>query len=63
VEFPAKFLVGVLQKCMTTYRAHLLARGKFPPDVHFHVFGDESFRYLEFLDQDVLPKGRDLKFS
>ncbi len=63
VEFPAKFLVGVLRNCMKTYRAHLLAKGKFPPDVHFHVFGEESFRYIEFLDERALPRSGELKLQ
>jgi hypothetical protein len=63
VEFPAKFLVTVLRNSLKTYRAHLLAKGKFPPDVHSHVFGDEVFRYIEFLDEAALPKGGELKLQ
>lgn len=58
VEFPAKFLLQVLRNCLRTFRAHVAAKKKMPPDVHFHVF--KGLEHLEFLDYDLLPVVRDL---
>jgi hypothetical protein len=60
-EFPARFLVCVLRDCITTYRQHLVAKGKLPPDILFHVFGDDSFKFIELLDEDALAKDQTLR--
>src|SRR5262249_52752688 len=39
VKFPALFLIRVLENCLRTARSKILATGKLPPDVHYHVFG------------------------
>jgi hypothetical protein len=58
--FPAAFLVRLLRNSLTTVRHHFAKSQKLPPDVHFHVFGF-GIDYLEFLDDQLLPKGRDLR--
>jgi len=60
-EFPARFLVCILRDCITTYRQHLVAKGKLPPDILFHVFGDDSFKFIELLDEDALAKDQTLR--
>jgi len=63
IEFPARFLVCVLRDCITTYRQHLMAKEKLPPEILFHVFGDDSFKFIEFLDEDALAKDQSLRLN
>lgn len=63
IEFPARFLVCVLRDCITTYRQHVLAKGKLPPDILFHVFGDDSLQFIGLLDEDALAKDQALRLS
>lgn len=56
IEFLAQFLLGCLERCIDTYRRHLLATGKIPPNIHFHGFGDDVMSGLAFLDQGLLPE-------
>lgn len=58
MEFPAKFLLALLERCVRTYREHLLAKGKLPPDVHFGAFPDDVYAELDLLDADLLPEIR-----
>jgi hypothetical protein len=58
-----RLLKKIMAALKRNYRKHLLARGKLPPDVYFHVFGDKSFQHLEFLDEDLLPQGGLLKLK
>ncbi len=58
VEFPAQFLLNTLENCIRTFRGHILGKQKMPPDVHFHVCGDQSFQHLEWLDHELLPASR-----
>jgi hypothetical protein len=62
ISFSAPFLSSLLDRCITAYRAHLLAKGKIPPDVHFHVFGGDVFSELRFLDEALLPEGGSVRF-
>jgi hypothetical protein len=62
VEFPAKFLLATLRHCIRTFRGHLLAKGKLPPDVHFHAFGDGLMENLKWLDDEMIAKPRSLNF-
>jgi hypothetical protein len=62
IEFPAQFLLLLLEQCVSTYRSALLAKGKVPPAVHFYVFGDDMFTELNLLDTDLLPEGGDVRF-
>jgi hypothetical protein len=57
IEFSAKFLLECLNHCMLTYRAHLQAKKKIPPEIHFHGFGDDLMGGLEFLDESLFPEG------
>jgi len=57
IGFSAQFLRSLLDRCIVTYHAHLLAKGKLPPDVLFHVFGDDILSEVEFLDETLLPLG------
>jgi hypothetical protein len=63
IEFSARFLLSMLEQCMKTYRSALLARGKIPPDVHFHAFGDDVFSALDCLDETLLPESGDVRFK
>jgi hypothetical protein len=62
IEFPAKFLVNCVDSSITTYRAHLLAKGKVPPSIHFFAFRDVMSN-LQFLDDSLLPEGGALRFK
>lgn len=63
VEFPAKFLLCVLKDCIKTYRQHLIAKEKLSPDVLFHAFGDDSLKFIELLDEDLVAKDRPLRLK
>ena len=63
IEFSAQFLLGCLERCIETYRRHLLAKGKIPPNIHFHGFGDEMMSGLAFLDEEFLPEGGAVRFK
>lgn len=64
VEFPAALLLRYLDHCIAQYRGHLLAKGKIPPSVHFHVFNDDDiFSGLQFLDETLLPEGGDVRLK
>jgi len=41
----------------------MLETEKLPPDVHLHTFGFDPNKYLSFLDEELLPKGRYLSFQ
>jgi len=56
LEFPAQFLLGCVETCVNTYRHHLKAKGTVPPDVFFHVFGDDMMSNLKLLDYELLPE-------
>lgn len=56
VRFPARFLLEMLFNCMMTMKHKMLATGKLPPDVHYHVFGPHDDD-VEFLDEELLPRG------
>jgi hypothetical protein len=62
VEFPARFLVSVLRESITTYCKHLLAKGKLPPDVLFHIAEDDVLQLIEFLDVDAVAESKELLF-
>jgi hypothetical protein len=62
LKFPASFLVELLRNCLKTLRRQMSATQKMPPDVHFHAFGPGT-DHLQFLDQELLPKGRDLRLK
>jgi hypothetical protein len=54
LEFPAKFLRELLERCIETYKHHLIAKGVVPIGIHWLVFGEESMKYLEFIDEASL---------
>jgi hypothetical protein len=62
LEFPAKFLVSILRDSIATYGKHLLAKGKLPPDVLFHIADDDVFELIEFLDVDLVADSKELRF-
>ena len=63
VEFPARFLLSLLERCIVTYRAALVAKGRVPPNVHFHAFTNDVFQSLDLLDQDLLPEGGRVRYK
>jgi hypothetical protein len=63
VEFPARFLLLLLERCIATYRAALVARGKLPPDIHSYAFPSDIFESLDLLDQELLPEGGRVRFK
>jgi hypothetical protein len=63
VKFPGPFLVELLHNCTNTLKQEMLATEKLPPDVHFYVFGFGTNEHLQFLDKELLPKGRNLSFQ
>jgi hypothetical protein len=56
LQFPAQFLLELLQNSLETIRRAMLARGLVPPDVHWHLFGDDHLDTLKFLDMSLLPQ-------
>lgn len=62
IRFPGPFLLELLRNCVRTLKRKMLATGKLPPDVHFHVFGP-GMNDLEFLDQELLPKTTRVRFQ
>jgi hypothetical protein len=62
VKFPAPFLLELVFNCVKTLKQRMLATGKLPPDVHFHAFGTGAGD-LQFLDEELLPKGGDLRLQ
>jgi hypothetical protein len=63
IKFPGPFLLELLRNCMRTVKHEMLAKGKLPPDAHFHVFGTNMGGSTEFLDSELLPKPYGLKFQ
>jgi hypothetical protein len=61
LEFPAKYLLALLGQCIQSYRRHILAKGKLPPDVYYHVFRDDFLTSLEFLDHNAVSEATQLK--
>ena len=53
IKFPGRFLLDVLHNCLRTLKGKMLATGKLPPDVHFHVFGPGGSE-VGFLDHALL---------
>jgi hypothetical protein len=58
VEFPAQFLASLFSDCIQNYRKRLEATRKVPPNIHFEMFPDNLFRWLDLLDEELLPEGR-----
>lgn len=58
VEFPAQFLASLFSNCIRHYRKRLEVMHKVPPNVHFEMFADHPFSYLDLLDESLLPHGR-----
>jgi hypothetical protein len=58
IEFPAQFLTSLFSDCIRNYRKRLESTGKLPPGIHFEIFGDDIFGYLDVLDENLLPRGR-----
>lgn len=57
IEFPARFLSRLLHDCLRSYKGHLAATRKLPPDIHSQAFEDGVFENVEFLDEGLLPRG------
>jgi len=51
LEFPARFLRSLLEGSIETYRHHLTAKGVVPAGIHWLVFGEDSAKYLKFMDE------------
>lgn len=62
IKFPALFLIGLLRNCLQTSHRKMLATGKLPPDVHYHVFGT-GINNLQFLEDKLLPNASYLRFQ
>lgn len=60
--FSASFLISLLNRCLATYRSHLLKKAKLPPDVHFHAFPNDPLS-LDLMDHSLLPEGGRLRFK
>jgi len=58
IEFPAQFLTSLFSDCIRNYKKRLESSGKLPPGIHFEIFGDDIFSYLDVLDESLLPRGR-----
>jgi hypothetical protein len=41
----------------------LIAKEKLPPDVLFHAFGDDSLKFIELLDEDLVAKDQPLRLK
>ncbi len=63
IEFPAHFLLSLLEHCLATYRTALIAKGKVPPSVHFCAFPNNIFESLDLLDNELLPEGGQVRFK
>jgi hypothetical protein len=55
VEFPARFLIDLLEHSMLTYGRHMVSTRKIPPDVYFRVFDQDMLDHLPLLDQSAIP--------
>jgi hypothetical protein len=62
IEFPARFLLSLLERCITTYRASLVVKERVPPSVYFNAF-DNLFEALDLLDHELLPEGGRVRFK
>lgn len=60
LKFSANFLLTLLRNCMRTVRESWVARGRVPPDVHWHLFGS-GWDKLRLLDAEQLPEPRTLR--
>lgn len=63
VEFPARWLMNLLRKCIEGYRSHLTAKGKLPPGIMFQAFEGDILEYSHLVDADLLPEGGSVKFD
>ncbi len=52
VEFPAKYLKVLLERCITTYKQHLVAKGTIPIEVHLLAFGEEGVKNFRYIDDE-----------
>jgi hypothetical protein len=62
LKFSGPFLLKLLRNCLRTLREAWLAKGKVPPDVHWHLFG-YGLDKLHLLDADLLPEARSLRIQ
>lgn len=62
VEFPARFLLDVLLRCIHTYRLHLLQRRRVPPDIFYQIFDGPEFDF-QVLDEEVLNQPKRLRLD
>ena len=63
LEFPAIFLQQLLTDCLNTYERYILARRKVPPSIHFEIFPDDVLSHLDWLDEDLLPAGQNIRLN
>jgi len=57
LELPAQFLRDLLERCIETYKNHLIAKGVVPAGIHWLVFGEDSMKNLQYMDEDTLGEG------
>lgn len=62
LSFSGPFLVRLLRDCLRTLREAWIAKGKVPPDVHWHLFGNRIDE-VRLLDIDLLPAARSLRIQ
>lgn len=56
VQFPAKFLAGLVRDCINTYRNHLLSKQRLPVRLFNRIFEEEGIDKLELLDEDTVEE-------
>jgi len=54
LEFPAKFLRSLLERCIKTYKHHLIVKGVVPVGIHWLVFGEDNGKSLRYMDDQTL---------
>jgi hypothetical protein len=56
LEFPARFLKRLLERCIESYKHHLIAKGVVPVGIYQLVFGEDALKYLGLMDVDSFGK-------
>jgi hypothetical protein len=61
LHLPAAFLLETLRNCTENYKRRLKAARKLPAELFFEFCS--ALEDLEYLDEDSIPKGKDLGFA
>lgn len=62
LKFSGPFLLTLLRNCLRTLREAWSAKGRIPPDAHYHLYG-YGLDEINVLDSSLLPVPRNLGFQ